>query len=112
MREDELRQQFKGISEEAFTNTARIAESCNIELAFCHPKFDKYLVDDSIQYLRTLAENGFQKRCRKSSSEHRTRFEYELNWKRYRLNGVTSHDFRFLRMLDKALPNICDSLIA
>ena len=62
--EDELRQLFPQL-DEAFANTARIAERCNVEFEFGHyhlPAYEAPDGSDSLTYFRRLCEEGFAER--------------------------------------------------
>jgi DNA-directed DNA polymerase III PolC len=76
--EEELRSLLKGISEEAFTNTMQIADSCNVEFDLKKPKFAKYPCADSRSLLRSLAEKGLWKRYLEPKVEHINRFSHEI----------------------------------
>ncbi|MBQ9778638.1 MAG: DNA polymerase III subunit alpha [Clostridia bacterium] len=79
-----------GRFEGAIENTARIAERCRFEFDFSKtflPKFPCPTAKTSPQYLRELAEQGFEKRKRAghlhperhTDEEYRARMEYELS---------------------------------
>ena len=62
--EEELRRLFPQL-DEAFENTARIAERCNVEFEFGHyhlPAFEAPDGLDSLTYFRKLCEEGFAER--------------------------------------------------
>ncbi len=62
--EEELRQLFPQL-EEAFSNTVRIAERCNVEFEFGHyhlPAYEAPDGSDSLTYFRRLCEEGFAER--------------------------------------------------
>ncbi len=62
--EAELRERFPQL-EEAFENTARIAERCNVDFEFGHyhlPAYEAPDGSDSLTYFRKLCEEGFAER--------------------------------------------------
>jgi len=62
--EDELRQLFPQL-DEAFSNTVRIAERCNVEFEFGHyhlPAYEPPDGSDSLTYFRRLCNEGFDER--------------------------------------------------
>ena len=68
--EAELRQLFPQL-EEAFENTARIAERCNVEFEFGHyhlPAYEAPDGSDSLTYFRKLCEEGFAERYLNAST--------------------------------------------
>ncbi len=69
--EDELRQLFPQL-EEAFANTVRIAERCNVEFEFGHyhlPAFEAPDGSDSLSYFRKMCRDGFEERYGSSSED-------------------------------------------
>ena len=78
--EDELRERFPRL-DEAFENTARIAERCNVEFEFGHyhlPEFKAPDGSDSQVYFRRLCEEGFAERYPAKPAEYRRRLDYEM----------------------------------
>ena len=78
--EDELRQRFPQL-DEAFENTARIAERCNVEFEFGHYHLPEYRApdgSDSLTYFRKLCEEGFAERYPTAPAEYRERLDYEM----------------------------------
>ena len=78
--EDELRARFPNLPE-AFENTVRIAERCNVEFEFGHyhlPEFEAPDGSDSRTYFHKLCEEGFAERYPAASQEYRARLDYEM----------------------------------
>lgn len=79
--EEEMRQLF-AYSPEAVDNAAKIAERCNVEFEFGKTKLPHFDVPEGIthrDYLRSLAEDGFEKRYGSSPDpSYRERMDYEL----------------------------------
>ena len=78
--EAELRQLFPQL-DEAFENTARIAERCNVDFEFGHyhlPAYESPDGSDSLTYFRRLCEEGFAERYPKPPAEYRQRLDYEM----------------------------------
>ena len=91
--EAELRQRFPQL-DEAFENTARIAERCNVDFEFGHyhlPEFKAPDGSDSLTYFHRLCEEGFAERYLKApaasggrslsapaAAEYRQRLDYEM----------------------------------
>ncbi|MBR6413166.1 MAG: DNA polymerase III subunit alpha [Oscillospiraceae bacterium] len=78
--EDELRSLFPQL-EEAFENTARIAERCQVEFEFGHyhlPAFEAPDGSDSLTYFHKLCEEGFAERYPKAQEAYRKRLDYEM----------------------------------
>ncbi len=78
--EAELRERFPQL-DEAFENTARIAERCNVEFEFGHyhlPAFEAPDGSDSLTYFRRLCEEGFAERYPQAPAEYRQRLDYEM----------------------------------
>jgi len=76
--EEEMRKILSGVSEEAFANTIKIAEECNVEFDFEKPKFARFPCEDPEELLKTLSEQGLFKRFSNPSVEHIQRFSHEL----------------------------------
>jgi DNA polymerase-3 subunit alpha len=68
----------RNIHEEAFRNIELIAEQCNIEFDTSYNKFARFQTADPFGLLKSLSEQGFAKRYKHPTGEHRSRFEYEL----------------------------------
>ena len=79
---DEMAELFKG-HEEAVSNTALIAERCNVEFEFGNiklPKFTIELVSDNEEYFRRLCRSGmYEKYGAEPSPDVLERLEYELD---------------------------------
>ena len=78
--EEELRRLFPQL-DEAFENTARIAERCNVEFEFGHyhlPAFEAPDGSDSLSYFRRICEEGFAERYPAAPTEYRDRLNYEM----------------------------------
>ena len=80
--EAELKKSFPGL-DEAFENTVKIAERCNVEFAFTGyilPQYDAGTGEDSATYLRRRCKEGFLKRYGEHApQEYYERLEYELD---------------------------------
>ncbi|MBR2406695.1 MAG: DNA polymerase III subunit alpha [Clostridia bacterium] len=79
--EDEMRQLFPSISE-AFDNTVRIAERCNVTLEFGHTKLPKFDAPggDSVAYFRRLCYEGLRRRYGDTPDPQVVqRLEYEMD---------------------------------
>lgn len=79
--EDELRPLFPGC-EEAFENTVRIAEKCNLEFVFHEYHLPSFPVPEGFTneaYFRKLCYDGFQERYPNAPEEYRQRLEYEIS---------------------------------
>ncbi len=79
--EDELRQLFPQQAE-AFENTVKIAERCNLEFTFGKyhlPEFQLPEGYDSLSYLKELCDRGFEERYGDRHPEYRQQLEYEIN---------------------------------
>ncbi|MBQ1371705.1 MAG: DNA polymerase III subunit alpha, partial [Oscillospiraceae bacterium] len=77
--EKELRELFPQLHE-AFENTLRIAERCNVEFEFGHyhlPAFETPDGSDSLSYFHRLCEEGFAERYPNAPAEYRQRLDYE-----------------------------------
>ena len=78
--EEELRQLFPGC-DEAFENTARIADRCNLDFTFHEYHLPSFPVPEGYtneQYFRQLCETGFRERYTNPPEEYRQRLEYEI----------------------------------
>lgn len=79
--EEEMRQLF-AYTPEAVDNSERIAKRCNVEFEFGKTKLPHFEVPEGIthrDYLRSLAEEGFQTRYGDSADpSYRERMDYEL----------------------------------
>ena len=78
--EEELRQQFPNL-DEAFENTVKIAERCNLDFVFHEYHLPSYPVPEGYtneQYFRELCEKGFQERYENPPESYRERLEYEF----------------------------------
>ena len=79
--EEEMRSLFPNVPE-AYENTLRIAERCNVEFTFGKyhlPEFKLPAGYDSLTYLRELCEKGFAERYGDEHPEYRQQMEYEIN---------------------------------
>ena len=66
---------------EAFDNTAKIAERCNLEFTFHEYHLPSFPVPEGYtneSYFRELCEKGFAERYRNPPKEYRERLEYEI----------------------------------
>ncbi len=78
--EEELRQLFPGC-DEAFENTAKIADRCNLEFVFNEYHLPSFPVPDGYtneEYFRKLCEDGFRERYPDAPKAYRERLEYEI----------------------------------
>ena len=78
--EQELRALFPGC-DEAFDNTVKIAEMCNVDFTFHEYHLPAYPVPEGYTneaYFRKLCETGFQERYPDAPEEYRERMEYEI----------------------------------
>ena len=78
--EEELRQLFPQQAQ-AFENTVKIAERCNLEFTFGKyhlPEFQLPAGYDSLTYLKELCDKGFEERYQGRHPEYRTQLEYEI----------------------------------
>ena len=78
--EEELRQLFPGC-DEAFENTVKIAEKCNLEFTFHEYHLPSFPVPDGYTnegYFREVCEKGFAERYADPPREYRERLEYEI----------------------------------
>ena len=79
--EDELRELFPQQAE-AFINTEKIAERCNVEFTFGKyhlPEFKLPEGYDSLTYLKELCDRGFEERYGGRHPEYRKQLEYEID---------------------------------
>ena len=78
--EEELRQLFPGC-DDAFENTVRIAEMCNVEFVFNQYHLPSFPVPEGYtneQYFRKLCYEGFEERYVDPPQEYLERLEYEI----------------------------------
>ena len=78
--EEELRQLFPNC-DEAFENTAKIADRCNLEFVFNEYHLPSFPVPEGFTnegYFRKLCEDGFAERYPNPPQEYRERLEYEI----------------------------------
>ena len=78
--EQELRELFPGC-EEAFENTAIIAEKCNLDFVFHEYHLPSFPVPEGYTneaYFRKLCYDGFQERYPNPPQEYKDRLEYEI----------------------------------
>ncbi len=78
--EDEMRRLFPDVPE-AITNTAEVAERCNVSFEFHNYHLPKYTLPDGVtakDYLRSLCEEGCIKKYGSITEEIRKRLDYEL----------------------------------
>ena len=78
--EEELRQLFPNC-DDAFENTSRIAERCNLEFVFNEYHLPSFPVPDGYsneEYFRELCMNGFRERYENPPAEYTERLEYEI----------------------------------
>ncbi len=78
--EEELKKLFPNC-EEAFENTAKIAERCNLEFTFNEYHLPSFPVPEGYtneEYFRKLCEDGFRERYPNQPEEYRQRLEYEI----------------------------------
>ena len=77
----EMRELFPGL-EEAYSNTVKIAERCNVEFEFGHLQLPYYPIPkeyaDDTSYLRALCEERLPKRYAEITDTIRERLDYEL----------------------------------
>ena len=79
--EDEMRCLFPN-EDEAFQNTVRIAERCNVEFTFGKyhlPEFKLPPGYDSLTYLKELCAEGFTARYPDAQPEYKKQLEYEID---------------------------------
>ena len=78
--EEELKELFPGL-EEAFENTAKIADRCNLEFTFHEYHLPAFPVPEGYTnegYFRELCYNGFRERYPDEPKEYAGRLEYEI----------------------------------
>ena len=78
--EDELRQLFPNC-EDAFENTVKIADMCNLEFTFHEYHLPSFPVPDGMsndEYFRKLCYDGFAERYQNPPAEYTERLEYEI----------------------------------
>ncbi len=78
--EEELRRLFPNC-DEAFENTAKIAERCNLEFVFNEYHLPAFPVPEGYTneaYFRKLCEDGFAQRYPDAPADYRERLEYEI----------------------------------
>ncbi len=79
--EEELRELFPGC-EEAFENTAKIAQRCNLEFTFHEYHLPSFPVPEGYtneEYFRKLCMDGFRERYSHQPKEYLDRLEYEIS---------------------------------
>ena len=79
--EEELRALFPGC-DEAFSNTQKIADMCNVEFTFHEYHLPAYPVPEGYtneEYFRKLCYEGFRERYPEEPEEYRERMEYEIS---------------------------------
>ena len=79
--EEELRTLFPGC-DEAFENTAKIADMCNVEFTFHDYHLPAFPVPEGYtneEYFRKLCDEGFRERYPQAPKEYRERMEYEIS---------------------------------
>lgn len=78
--EEELRTLFPGC-DEAFENTQKIADRCNVEFIFNEYHLPAFPVPEGYtneEYFRKLCVDGFRERYPEAPQEYRDRLEYEI----------------------------------
>ena len=78
--EEELRQLFPGC-EEAFENTVKIADRCNLEFVFNQYHLPSFPVPEGYtneEYFRKLCNDGFRERYPDAPESYKQRLEYEI----------------------------------
>ena len=80
--EDEMLSLFPNYPE-ALANTVKIAEMCNLEFEFGKHHLPQYDTPsefaDSLEYLKKLTNDGFEKRYPNAPESYRERLDYEIN---------------------------------
>ncbi len=79
--EEELRERFPGL-DEAFENTVKIAERCNLEFVFHEYHLPSFPVPEGYtneEYFRHLCQAGFRERYDDPPQSYVDRLEYEIN---------------------------------
>ena len=78
--EEELRARFPGC-DEAFENTAKIAEQCNLDFTFHEYHLPAFPVPEGVtneEYFRSLCMKGFAERYPQAPQSYRERLDYEM----------------------------------
>ena len=78
--EEEMRSLFPNLPE-AFENTQKIAERCNVEFTFGTYHLPEFVPPDGstpLEYFRRLCNEGFQERYPDAPQEYRDRLNYEM----------------------------------
>ena len=78
--EEELRQLFPGC-DEAFENTVKIAQRCNLEFVFNEYHLPSFPIPQgytNVEYFRHLCEKGFAERYQNPPQTYRERLEFEI----------------------------------
>ncbi len=78
--EQQLRELFPGC-DEAFENTVKIAQRCNLEFVFNEYHLPSFPIPDgysNVEYFRYLCEKGFAERYNDPPQSYRDRLEYEI----------------------------------
>ena len=79
--EEELKALFPGC-EEAFENTVKIADACNLEFVFHEYHLPSFPVPEGFtneEYFRKLCNEGFQERYPNAPQEYKDRLAYEID---------------------------------
>ena len=79
--EAELKERFPGL-EEAFENTVRIAERCNVEFIFNQYHLPAFDVPEGLtneEYFRKLCYDGFRERYPGEPEDYKARLDYEIS---------------------------------
>ena len=79
--EEELRERFPNVPE-AFENTVRIAQRCNVEFIFNQYHLPAYPVPEGFTneaYFRKLCNDGFAERYPQAPEDYQRRLEYEIS---------------------------------
>ncbi len=79
--EEEMRELFPNC-DEAFENTAKIAERCNLEFVFNEYHLPSFPIPEGYtneSYFRRLCEDGFKERYPDAPESYRERMEYEIS---------------------------------
>ena len=79
--EEEMRELFPGC-DEAFENTVKIAQRCNLEFVFNEYHLPSFPVPEGYtneEYFRKLCMDGFRERYPQEPEEYRQRLEYEIS---------------------------------
>ena len=78
--EEELRARFPGC-DEAFENTAKIAEQCSLDFTFHEYHLPAFPVPEGVtneEYFRSLCMKGFAERYPQAPQSYRERLNYEM----------------------------------